>query len=187
MSWKAVLALLPLLLSSSIQAATQSEDDISGSLKNKIRMVQHMALNPLLIKAVRQQNSEALDQETINQRDKDWQSGDKAAELKKSMQTGVHASLMQRFIDENRSLVEICLTDNRGANVAAYPLTDDYWQGDEKEWIESFNNGKGQVFIGSLKRDEKTNSIFTHVAAPVFDRNKTIGVLVVGVRLGAIE
>lgn len=187
MSWKTVLILLSLSLSSSVLAVTQSDDDISKSLKNKIRMVQHMALNPLLIKAVRQQNSEALDMDIIKQRDQDWQSGDSASELKKSMLAGSHASLMQRFIDENRSLVEIYLTDSQGADVAAYPLTDDYWQGDEEEWIESFNHGKGQVFIGALKRDEKTNSIFTRVSAPVFDRNKTIGVLVVGVRLGAIE
>lgn len=187
MPWKTILAVLPLFLSSSVLAATQSEDDISESLKNKIRMVQHMALNPLLIKAVRQQNSEALDMETIKQREQDWQAGGEATELKKAMSAGKHASLMQRFIDENRSLVEIYLTDNQGANIAAYPLTDDYWQGDDEEWIESFNSGKGQVFIAALKQDEKTNSIFTHVAAPVFDRNKTIGVLVVGVRLGAIE
>ena len=188
MPWKIVPALAAaLLFSSAPLAISLSEDEMSESLKNKIRMVQHMALNPLLIKAVRQQNFEALNTETIDLREQEWKTGSESIELKTSMLAGDHAALMRRFIDENRGLLEIYLTDSRGANVAAYPLTDDYWQGDEEEWIKSFNDGKGRVFIGSLKRDEKTNSVFTHVSAPVFDRDKTIGVLVVAVRLGAIE
>lgn len=188
MLWKIVPALAAtLLFSSASLAISLSEDEMSESLKNKIRMVQHMALNPLLIKAVRQQNFEELNMETIDLREQEWKTGGESIELKTSMLAGDHAALMRRFIDENRGLLEICLTDSRGVNVAAYPLTDDYWQGDEEEWIKSFNDGKGRVFIGSLERDEKTNSIFTHVSAPVFDREKTIGVLVVAVRLGAIE
>jgi hypothetical protein len=187
MPWKIVPVLAVMLLFSSTSCAISlSGDEMSESLKNTIRMVQHMALNPLLIKAVRQQNFQVLDMEAIQSREQEWKAGSTNA-LKESMLAGDHATLMRRFIDENRGLLEICLTDSRGANVAAYPLTDDYWQGDEEEWIQSFNEGKGQVFIGSLKRDEETDSIFTHVSAPVYDRNKTIGVLVVAVRLGGIN
>lgn len=188
MSWKSVPALAAvLLLSSAMPTNTLADNNISQSLKNKIRMVQHMALNPLLIKAVRQQNFEVLDAETIQVREEEWKKTGEHEDLKKSMLTGEHAVLIQRFMDENRELLEICLTDSHGVNVASYPLTDDYWQGDEEEWIKAYNEGQGQVFIGSLERDEKTNSIYTHVSAPVFDRNKTIGVLVVAVRLGGIE
>ncbi|HEX7028309.1 MAG TPA: PDC sensor domain-containing protein [Gammaproteobacteria bacterium] len=187
MSWKIVPVLAAALFSTAMPTATFADNNISQSLKNKIRMVQHMALNPLLIKAVRQQNFEALDMEIVHAREQEWKTAGESEDLKKSMLEGEHAALMQRFMDENRGLLEICLTDSLGANVAAYPLTDDYWQGDEEEWIKAFNDGKGQVFIGSLERDEKTNSMFTHVSAPVFDRNKTIGVLVVAVRLGGIE
>lgn len=187
MSWKTILALVPLFLPVALHATSMSEAEITNLLKSKIRMVQHLALNPLLINAVRQQNSEALDMKTIEQREQEWKAGSQSIELKISMLMGDHATVMQRFIDGNRGLSDIYLTDNQGANVAAYPLTDDYWQGDEEEWAMSFNNGSGQVFIGSLEQDKKTNSLFTHVSAPVLDRNKTIGVLVVGVRLGGIE
>lgn len=185
MSRMIVVALLSVLFSSAASAA--SEEEITRTLKSKIRMIQHMALNPLLIKAVRRQNSEALDMTAITQRDEDWEIADEASALKSSMLTGDHALIMQRFIDDNHGLSEIYLTDNQGANVAAYPLTDDYWQGDEEEWTGSYNDGSGQVFIGALEQDKRTNSIYTRVAAPVLDRNRTIGVLVVGLKLGGIQ
>lgn len=187
MSRKILFALLPLFFPAIIFAAPPAEADIAESLRIKIRMIQHMALNPLLIKAVRQQNSEALDMETINRREQGWIAGDELSELKNSMLASNHAAVMQRFVDGNRDLSEIYLTDNQGAIVAAYPLTDDYWQGDEEEWTNAFNNGNGRVFIASLEQNKATNSILTHVSAPVLDRNKTIGVLVVGIKLGGAK
>lgn len=168
-------------------ATPAAEMDMAELLKNKIRIVQHMALNPLLVKAVRLQNSEALSSEMINQRELDWKANEESAPLKNSMLAGYHADIMRRFVDDNPAFTRIYLTDNKGANVAAYPLTDDYWQGDEEEWIKSFNEGSGQVFIGPLEQDPKTKSILTHVSAPVLYRARTIGVLVVDLRLGGEE
>lgn len=37
---------------------------------------------------------------------------------------------------------EAFVTDAKGANVAAYPATSDYWQGDEDKFTKAFASGK---------------------------------------------
>jgi hypothetical protein len=75
----------------------------------------------------------------------------------------------------------VFLTDNKGANVAAYPPTSDYWQGDEEKFTLSFNDGDGQVFIGPLEFDDSTKKTQVQISAPIREDNETIGVLVLGV------
>jgi len=82
---------------------------------------------------------------------------------------------------------EMFLTDNQGANVAAYPLTSDYWQGDEDKFINAFNNGDGKVYIGDLEFDESTKVNAIQISVPVSYGNKAIGVLVIGVKVDHIE
>ena len=82
---------------------------------------------------------------------------------------------------------EAFLTDNQGANVAAFPPTSDYFQGDEEKWSESFNEGSGRVFIGPVELDESTGVRAVQISAPVLDQGRTIGVLVVGITVEHIE
>ena len=49
------------------------------------------------------------------------------------------------------------------------------------------NRGEGQEFRGKLERDESTNIVAVQVSAPVLDRGKTIGVLVVGVTISYLQ
>jgi hypothetical protein len=41
--------------------------------------------------------------------------------------------------------------DNQGANVAAYPATSGYWQGDDAKWVKSWAKGRGGVLITGIK------------------------------------
>ena len=84
-------------------------------------------------------------------------------------------------MQNNSAIDEVFVTDNQGANVAAYPATSDYWQGDEEKWTASFNDGDGVVFIGPLEQDESTNSAQVQISVPIFNQQQTIGVLVMGV------
>ena len=65
--------------------------------------------------------------------------------------------------------------------------TSDYWQGDEEKWIDCWNGGNGKIYIGALKLDESTNTVAAQVSAPVLDRGKTIGVLIVGVTINYLQ
>lgn len=159
------------------------QKELEELLRTKMRTVQHMALNPALIAAVRRQNAENLDMENIKQRDGEWKAAGGLTPFKRSLQENGAGKMLRRYVSRNPSLNEAFLTDNQGANVAAFPATSDYWQGDEEKWSESFNQGAGRLFLGPVEQDESTNTIAVQVSAPLFHQGETIGVLVVGVTL----
>lgn len=177
------LLILTALLAPSVAAAQDDIDhaEIERLLAAKVRTVQHMALNPKLIQAVRRQNAEKHSLKEIKKLDNDWKATEDLTPFKRSLQQNSAGKLLKRYVSRNPFLNEAFLTDNQGANVAAYPATSDYWQGDEEKWTESFNDGKGKIFVGPLERDESTNTVAVQVSAPLFHQGETIGVLVVGV------
>lgn len=181
-----ILVLFP--VQTVVGQAQLSDTELRDLLKIKIRTVQHMALNPTVVRAVRRQNSETLSVGEIKERDKNWSGTDELTTFKRSLQENTAGRFLRRHVSrEDASFNEAFLTDNQGANVAAYPATSDYWQGDEDKWAESFNEGEGQVFLGDLELDESTQTYAVQVSAPVLDRGRTIGVLVVGVTLDYLE
>ena len=175
-----------------IAVTAAAQDDIKDAeledlLRVKVRTVQHMALNPLLVRAVRQQNGSGLTAEEVARREKAWRATKEVTPFKLSLQTSPAGQFLKQQVERSTSCNEAFLTDNQGANVAAFPATSDYWQGDEEKWSASFNRGKGRVFIGALELDESTNTVAAQVSAPVLDRGKTIGVLVVGVTVNYLQ
>lgn len=176
----------------SLGAAAGAQEDIGESeledlLRVKTRTVQHMALNPLLVRAVRQQNAQRLSPEEIQRRDTAWKATKEITPFKLSLQTSPAGRFLRDQVQRSTSFNEAFLTDNQGANVAAYPATSDYWQGDEEKWEASYNGGDGKIYIGALELDESTNTVAAQVSAPVLDRGKTIGVLVVGVTISYLQ
>ena len=182
---KITALLLATLLAPSLAVAQEAydQDEIEKLLKTKMRTVQHMALNPVLVRAVRRQNAETLNIDDIKQRDNDWKATKNLTPFKRSLQNNSAGKLLRRYVGRNPSLNEAFLTDNQGANVAAFPPTNDYWQGDEEKWTESFNEGDGRMFLGPLEHDESTSTVAAQLSAPVVRQGETIGVLVVGVTL----
>lgn len=164
-----------------------NEGEIQELLKVKIRTIETLAFHPKLIEATRIQNEQNLSIQTIQQRDDEWSNTESLTPFKRSLQINKAGKILQRLIEDNDSFNEAFLTDNQGANVAAYPATSDYWQGDEEKWSNSFNDGSGLIYIGPLERDDSTQTVAVQVSAPVFDNGRTVGVLVVGVSLSYLE
>lgn len=185
--WVAVLAGLACIVSAAFAQTPISDDELEELLRVKMRTVQHMALNPVLVRAVRLQNSEKLSPQVIEERDKEWRASDEVTAFKLSLQTSPAGRFLAQQVERSASFNEAFLTDNQGANVAAYPATSDYWQGDEEKWIASYNGGNGRIFIGPLERDESTQTVAAQISAPVIDRGETVGVLVVGVTINYLE
>ena len=175
--------ILTALLAPGMVAAQEDIDhaEIEKLLATKVRTVQHMALNPQLIQAVRRQNAQKISLNVVKKLDDDWKGTEELTPFKRSLQQNSAGKLLKRYVSRNPFLNEAFLTDNQGANVAAFPATSDYWQGDEEKWTESFNEGVGKIFVGPLERDESTNTVAVQVSAPLFHQGETIGVLVVGV------
>jgi len=184
------MALFAISLGAAVAVHAQAKIDaesLDALLRVKVRTVQHMALNPLLVRAALQQNQQQLPLEEIKKRDGSWRGTKELTPFKQSLQSNKSGRFLKNTVTRLSSLNEAFLTDNQGANVAAYPATSDYWQGDERKWSASFNDGAGKVFIGELELDESTQTYAVQISAPVIDRGETIGVLIVGVTFSYVE
>ncbi|MDM8565726.1 PDC sensor domain-containing protein [Candidatus Halobeggiatoa sp. HSG11] len=177
-----------LFISSSSFGSSLSQTEIQQLLKTKISDIYLLAQLSLLVNAVRMQNDKNMSLEAIKQLNKEWTSTDELTPFKKSLQEGQAGKFLKRIIHRKKEVYnEVFLTDNQGANVLAYPVTSDYWQGDEAKWKEAFNAGKGKVYVGPVEFDESTGINAVQISVPVLDDGKTIGVLVMGLKLSYIE
>ena len=165
-----------------------SKEELADLLEVKVRYARHMAFNPSIVRAVESQNGQRLALAEIKRRDEEWKNaGDNPTALVRDITGNSVAQYFQRRVENNSAIDEVFLTDNQGANVAAFPPTSDYWQGDEEKWTASYNNGNGTVFIGPLEFDESTQKTQVQISAPIVSRDKTIGVLVLGVSVDYLK
>lgn len=163
-----------------------SPEQLELVLAPKIRAVQRLAANSAVVDAVKTQNAEETSIEQIKQIDDEWRSTKTLTAFKRSLQRNPAGRFLRRHVRRNPTYGEAFLTDKRGANVAAYPATSDYWQGDETKFTASYDDGKGKVFIGDVEYDESSQTHAAQVSVPVIDKGKAIGVLVMGVQLDYI-
>ena len=187
--YKKVLVVMLLAFPIVSQAEIQlSDTEIEELLDVKIRFATHMAFQPNIIRAVESQNGENLTLAKIKERDQIWidANGGSNSLIREITRNDV-AKYLQRRVENNSAIDEVFITDNQGANVAAYPPTSDYWQGDEGKFTSSFNDGTGTVFIGPLEKDASTNKSQVQISAPIISNNQTIGVLIMGVSVDYIE
>lgn len=156
-------------------ADSEQQTSFSDSLKNKIRMVQHLALNPVLIKAVgRRGETAAHDGATVPISSADM---DTATQSEPD-----HMLVMQRFIERNTAFTEVRLADSNGNEVGSYMGAKSELNAELLD--TALAEGAGRVFVGHMAMDERTRAVSTYVSAPVTDRDENVGVLVVGIRLG---
>jgi hypothetical protein len=182
-----VITLLAFVAGAAYADDTPIQNELADVLKVKLRTVQHMALNPVLVGAVLEQNQEDLSLDTIKQRDNDWKSSKELTDMKRQLMGNRAAELLRDAVGDGATFTEAFLTDNKGANVAVFPPTSDYWQGDEEKWTASWAEGHGEMFIGPLEYDQSTDKYAVQISAPVKDGTDTIGVLVVGVSVDYIS
>ncbi len=168
------------------QELSLSQEQLEVVLAPKIKAVKRLAANLTVVDAVKAQNAEETTIEQIKQIDDEWRSTKTLTAFKMSLQRNPAGKFLRRRVRRNPTYGEAFLTDKRGANVAAYPATSDYWQGDETKFTASYNDGKGKVFVGGVEYDESSQTNAAQVSVPVIDQGKAIGVLVMGVQLDYI-
>jgi hypothetical protein len=186
--FKNIIAAMLLVLPTVSQAEIElSDEQIEKLLDVKIRFASHMAFQPNIIRAVEAQNGQQLSLTEIKERDEVWiEANGGSNSLIREITRNDIARYLQRRVENNAAIDEVFITDNQGANVAAYPPTSDYWQGDEGKWTSSFNDGNGQIFIGPLEQDASTNKSQVQISAPIVSNDETIGVLIMGVSVDYI-
>ena len=179
---KLLFMLILLSPAATVAQAAMTDEEIEDVLGVKIRFAKHIAFNPIIVRAVESQNAKDISLNQIKKDDQEWvDSKEVQSSLMRMVTSNNVAKYLQRRVDNNAAIVEAFVTDNKGANVAAYPATSDYWQGDEEKWTASFNNGEGKLFIGPPELDESTNKTLVQISTPIVQGPKTIGVLILGV------
>ena len=172
----------------SLAQGNLSRYEIKMLLRHKIDGIMDIAENRLVIDEVKRQNALNKSLEEIKQIDQAWVNSGNDHPIKKTMSQSTVGRYLKHLIEFNESIYnEAFLTDNQGANVAAFPVTTDYWQGDEDKWIKAYNMGHGDIYIGNLEFDKSTNTNALQISVPVIDNHKAIGVLVVGIKLTYLQ
>lgn len=184
-----ILFLLLSLFTTTVYTHTNlSRYEIKSLLRHKIASINEVAYNPIVISEVKKRNSLNIPMDIVLKIDKSWSSYPIDHPVKKEMyETTVGKYLRTRVEFESSIFSEIFLTDNQGANITAWPITTDYWQGDEAKWRRSFNNGKGDTYIGKLEYDKSSATYAVQISVPVMDNKKAIGVLIAGIKLSYLQ
>jgi hypothetical protein len=157
---------------------------LAKEVKDVVPEVVHAAADPVIVKAVKEQNAQGLTLAKIQEIDKAWMDTTDAHKevtaFMKSYASNAAAKELAKL--EKPYMVEFILTDNQGANVAITGMTSDYWQGDEPKFSNAFANGKGEIYIARPQKDKSTGEVISQVSVPVMSDGKAIGTLTVGVR-----
>jgi len=166
--------------------------ELIKKIKNEIDTMKTWASLPILVNAVKVQNNENLLLDEIKKRDVEWikitESKSKPNDLMINLQNHPAGQWLknQRKLS-NGKYRECFLCDNKGANVAISNITSDYFQGDEYKWIACFNNGNGNAIYEEPEYDSSSDAILIQISVPVKDKEKTIGVLIVGISFSKIK
>jgi hypothetical protein len=142
--------------------------------------------NRLIVNSVKEanwKNRNRKETEIIEQ-DKRWRDGD--SDFINLYLNNKAAKYLQEILKKsNGSIAEIFVMDFQGCNVATANKTTDFWQGDEAKFKNSYNNGKGSVFVSDAEFDESTNSFIVQISLPIVDpsTNKVIGAITIGIDL----
>lgn len=166
--------------------AEMTQKELQEILAPRIEGLKFLTKNTMLLGAVLEQNRQDKTLEDIHIIDQEWIAG--TSPLIRALQENKAGAFLKNIIVQQSDVYsEAFITDNKGANVAAYPATSDYWQGDEDKFTRAFANGKGEVFIGDVEMDESSQSNAVQISVPMMYNNEAIGVLVIGVKVSAIE
>jgi len=177
-----------LLLQSAAVQAGFSQAYLSRLLANKIETVEELAANDAVLRAVREHNARKLALDEIRTRDREWINTNELTPFKQSIQDCEVGRYFRSLVTFQQSIyAEAFLTGNQGATIAAYPITTDYWQGDESKWTDAFHDGTGAVYVGPVEFDKSSKSNSVQIAVPVMDAGRAIGVLIVGVKLSYVQ
>ena len=183
---KTLIAFVLLALVPMFAQAEMSQADLQNLLKDRIDGLQFLTKNAMLLQAVQEQNRKQVSLDEIKKIDKEWIAGTSPL-IKELQENKVGKFLKNIIVQQADTYSEVFLTDDQGANVACYPATSDYWQGDEAKFIKSYNGGNGTVYVGPASFDESTKTNAVQISVPMIYNDKAIGVLIIGVKVSVLE
>ncbi|WP_338866365.1 hypothetical protein [Myxococcus stipitatus] len=147
-----------------------------------IPVLQRLAVDPELVRAVKAQNARGASLAAIRVEDEAWLATPALTEAKQRVLDSAAARMLARHRAAlGRKVAEIFAMDHQGALVGATRRTTDYWQGDEDKFRVPFNEGR--VLKEKPFFDESSQAYVIQVSLPVRDGRQVIGAITVGLSL----
>ncbi len=176
-----------LAIASLIPASAKLDPALRAQVEARVPVVQQWASDPIVVQAVRDANASPRTMEEIEAINRDWEAATGVTPFMRALIDHPAARRLKELRSSSPEIQEAFLTDAVGANVAITNKTSDFFQGDEVQYLEAFNGGKGGVHIGELSLDESIHSYSIHLGVPVLDQGKPIGVLLAAVNVEKLK
>lgn len=146
--------------------------------------LRRIASDPAVVREVKKQNAQRVPLDSIQKLDAEWRTTPALTPLKRKVMGSACARVLGRHRERlGRALAGSFVMDNQGALVGATGRTSDYWRGDEPQWRQSFNGGRGAELREKPSFDDSAQAYVVQVSLPVKDGARVIGALTVSVSL----
>jgi signal transduction histidine kinase len=128
------------------------------------------------VMALLRSKSVALPPEELRRLDQEWPREPAADPRIQAALNNPVTELLREFTRDDPRFKAIILTDRFGQNVAAVGRKGDFYQADESWWQQTYDGGKGRIFIPQISFDEDTGAWSVAFCVPVMYEGKVIGI-----------
>lgn len=160
---------------------TEFSAEVIQILDKKKEVIENLAKDPLIIKAVKESNerNQNITLPEILRLDRKWQKTEGMDEFIKSFIINACGQYLVEFQEANEVFSEIFITDEKGLIVGETNKTSDYLQADEDWWVKAYNKGNGMSYYGVLEYDKssRTEAISLYVPVRDIETKKAIGII----------
>ena len=146
-----------------------------------------LSVDPVIIDAVKAENAKGKSLAQIQEMDKKWIATPGIVDYMSALMENTCGQRIRELQKTMPYAAEIFVMDNQGANVCMTDKTSDYWQGDEAKFKNSYNGGKGAIFIDEVEFDESTQTYVSQVSVPVMDSGTAIGAITFSIDVEGFE
>ena len=131
-----------------------------------------------LIKSNRQYPSKSQD---INQKlaslEKEWSASDKSSKLVKNVIDNTSSVELRKAINVLPYFNQLYITNKYGALVGSIKYTKRFDFHQQSWWQFTFNQGKGNIYIGKIRLDQKQDKLIVPFAIPVYSNEDSTQIL----------
>lgn len=160
-------------------------------LDNNAALIQTLINDSVIISKIKESNSinNNITFTEITALDTRWKNTEGIDEFILPFLENEIALKLLEFKNDHPGFSEIFVTDKYGLNVGQTNKTTDYYQADEEWWIESYNQGKGKYFHGSIEFDDSSQTVGISLYLPIIDSetHEVIGIVKAVLSITAIK
>jgi len=162
--------------------------EVEKVVGKKLSLIENLATNDVIVSETLSQSikNATLTTKQIEKLDEDWLTN-RGGFVDGYLTNKVAFELLE-FQELNPGFPEIFVTDSKGLNVGQTNKTSDYYQADEKWWIDAYADGVGKSYHGDIEYDESAQSESVSLYVPVIgSEGKVVGIIKAVMDIRAIE